>query len=163
MSVKPIIQSLEKLITLHEELLTISERKTELVKEGSVEELQALLVKERKHIRVLEQTEANRQQEVEKWLTAKGLPTEDVTITNILQMAENEAEKEELAAATTALTDLISKLKQQESLNHGLLKQSMQFVQLSMELLNPSISSVNYGKQKEVKKSMSRSLFDSQA
>ncbi|WP_068673084.1 flagellar protein FlgN [Oceanobacillus sp. Castelsardo] len=163
MSIKPIIQSLFKLIDLHKELLSISEQKTELVKAGTIDKLQQLIVKERKQIRLLEQMEGKRQQEVEKWFSIQGLPTSDATITTILETLENESEKVEITKASEQLTDYMMKLKQQESLNQTLIDQSLQFVQLSLDLLNPSISNLNYGKQKQEMKSYNRSIFDSQA
>ncbi|KKE79676.1 flagellar protein FlgN [Oceanobacillus caeni] len=162
MSVKPIIQSLGKLLEIHKGLLAISEQKTELVKAGTIDKLQQLLVKERKQIRLLEQMEGKRQQEVEEWLTAQGLPTKDATITTILEHLENETEKVEITNVSEQLTNYIMKLKQQESLNQTLINQSLEFVQLSLDLLNPSISNLNYGKQKQEKKSYNRSIFDSQ-
>jgi hypothetical protein len=163
LSIKPIIQSLLKLIDVHKELLTISEQKTELVKAGTIDKLQQLLVKERKQIRLLEQLEGKRQLEAEEWLSLQGLPLNDATITTILENLNNESEKVEIRKASEQLTSYVMKLKQQESLNQALINQSLEFVQLSLDLLNPSISNMNYGKQKQEKESYNRSIFDSQA
>ncbi|RKQ35579.1 flagellar protein FlgN [Oceanobacillus halophilus] len=162
MSVESIIQSIEKLVSVHEELLIISKEKTKIIKEGSIEKLQALLVKERKQTRLLERAELHRQSEVEKWLIKKGISSENVRISNMLTHVEISNDKEKLASVTTELTEKITMLKLQEELNQALLKQSMQFVQLSMELLNPSIANINYGNQNQDSKPIKQSLFDSQ-
>lgn len=163
MSIQPIIQSLEKLIDIHRTLLDISEEKTEWIKQGTAEKIQQVLIKERKHVRLLEKEEENRQLEAEKWAIEHGLPKEDVTITYLLDHMKNGTEKEELAEKSRELVEVISNLKQQESLNQMLLEQSMQFVQVSLDLLQPSIKNINYGNQKKDNKSYNRSLFDSQA
>ncbi|AXI10020.1 flagellar protein FlgN [Oceanobacillus sp. 143] len=163
MSVQTIIQSLERLVSVHVELLAISQDKTEIVKEGSVDKLQALLVKERKQIRLLEQAEIKRQESVEAWAKNRTIAVNQATITTMLETLEDEAEQEALASVTTELTKLITKLKQQEQLNQALLNQSMQFVQLSLDMLNPSINNLNYGNKSKETGSTGRSLFDSQA
>ena len=58
MSIHEIIKSLEDLVEVHEELLALSKEKTEIVKEGSIDKLQALLVTERKLVRKLEKKES---------------------------------------------------------------------------------------------------------
>lgn len=162
MSIKVISESLQTLTNIHEELLEVSERKTDIIKEGSTEKIQAILVEERNYIKVLEQAEQKRQKEVEKWYTDNQLPLENMTITNMLEILTDEIEQQELENMTIQLTKVITRLKQQEQLNQALIQQSMQFVQLSLDMLNPTIQSMNYGKSQGTEGSK-RSVFDSKA
>lgn len=162
MSAQHIIESLVKLVTAHQTMLDFSKEKTELLKEGAVEKLQAFLLKERKQIRILEKAENNRQEITKKWFEECGVSLEDITITKLLEVVENEEERGKLAQVATTLTNLITQLKQQEELNQLLLKQSAQFVQMSMALMNPQLSNMNYGNPKKGQRQMNRSLFDSE-
>ncbi len=162
MSVQQIMELMEQLVDVHKQLLSISKEKTERFKEGAIEPLQQLLVKERKQIRLLEQTESKRQQAVEKWFQTNGMDTEQYTVSHMLEKLEDEKEREALANITTTLTETIVELKQQEQLNEALIRQSMEFVQMSLDLMNPNISSMNYGKEMK-ENTPNRSLFDSQA
>lgn len=162
MSIKTINESLHALTVIHEELLKVSERKTDVIKEGSTDKLQAVLAEERKYIKILEQAEQKRQKAVEEWYTDKRLPRENMTITNMLEILTDEQEQQELEHMTIKLTKAITQLKQQEQLNQSLIQQSMQFVQLSLDMLNPTIQSMNYGKTQESGGSK-RSVFDSKA
>lgn len=162
MTVKPIIQVLEKLVNVHESLLGNAQHKTEVVKEGSVDKLQMVLVKERKYIQVLVQAEVERKKLVDDWFLQKDLPLNNATITGMLEILTNVDEKKELENKTIALTEAITSLKQQEQLNQALIQQSMQFVQLSLDMMNPSIKNMNYGNNKEAAP-MKRSVFDSKA
>ena len=162
MSVKTIIQSLERLIRFHKDLLDISEQKTVLIKDGSIEALQALLVKESKEIRLLEQEEEKRQSEVEAWFQQRKI-NQDATLTNMLEIITDASEQKGLEETTIKLTEVITKLKQQEELNQSLLNQSIKFVQLTMGLMNPAMKEFNYGKQKQTASALNRSVFDSQA
>ena len=137
MSVQQIMELMEQLVDVHKQLLSISKEKTERFKEGAIEPLQQLLVKERKQIRLLEQTESKRQQAVEKWFQENGMDTEQYTVSHMLEKLEDEKERETLANITTTLTETIVELKQQEQLNEALIRQSMEFVQMSLDLMNP--------------------------
>lgn len=163
MSVETIIQSLERLLKIHEDLVSISQQKTEIVKEGSIEKLQSLLVKERKTVRVIEQAEAKRKAEVEEWFSERKLSLDDATITGMLEILDDQGESEKLEKATVALTEVITRLIQQEQLNHQLINQSMQFVQLSLDTMNPSIQNMNYGNKNKELSAVKRSAFDSKA
>lgn len=143
-------------------MLKLSKEKTELIKEGAVEKLQAFLLKERKQIRLLEQAENNRLEITKNWFREHGISHEDITISKLLEVVKEEKEQEKLAQVTTTLTNMITQLKQQEDLNQALLKQSAQFVQMSMALLNPQLSNINYGNTKKEQPQMNRSLFDSE-
>jgi len=162
LSVEPIIEALEKLMKLHEGLLDTAVKKTEMIKEGSVDKLQSLLVKEHKFVQALEQAEKSRQKAVEKWLESERITLHQPTITAILETVGDEQEKNELETTTVKLTNTITQLKQQEELNQALIRQSMQFVELSLDMMRPSIRNRNYG-QKQTAGSPERSVFDSKA
>lgn len=159
---KEIIQSLEDLVKLHEELFASAEAKTEIVKEGSVEKLQALLVNERKLVQKVERKEKERQILVEAWYDERQLPIEEATVTNILNQLKNEEDKNALEQVTIKLTNVITNLKAQEKLNLALINQSMQFLQVSLDLLSPSLKNMNYGNNSN-EGAPSRSVFDSKA
>lgn len=162
MSMTAINESLQELISIHEELLHIFKRKTNIVKEGSLEKFQALLLEEQKYIKIVEKAEEKRQQAVEKWYKDRNLPPNKATITNMLDILTDETAQQQLEQLTIQLTNSITRLKEQEQLNQALIKQSMQFVQLSLDMLNPTIKNINYGKQQGTTAGK-RSAFDSQA
>ncbi|GAB4072951.1 hypothetical protein GCM10028778_06130 [Barrientosiimonas marina] len=160
MSVQPIIQALEKLVKLHEGLLETARQKTEIIKADSVNELQKLLISEHKYVQALEQAEINRQKAVDAWLEAEGFNWQEPTITAILNALTDEHMAQELENTATKLTQTITSLKQQEELNQDLLRQSMQFVELSLDTISPSLRQMNYGRQQPSRTS-ERSVFDS--
>lgn len=162
MSVQSIIDKIRKLIAIHEQLLELSNEKTILVKEGNVEKLQPILVKERKVVQQLEQAEEERQKEVATWFANNGISTVEATVSSLLSQIENDAEQKMLEESAAQLTEVIVKLKQQEQLNMALIQQSMQFVQLSIDLLSPSLKNMNYGKENGPS-DVNRSVFDSKA
>jgi flagellar biosynthesis/type III secretory pathway chaperone len=162
MTVQRVIRSLEKLIQVKSQLLNISQSKTEIVTAGSVDNLQTLLVKERKYIRLLERAESDRATATMDWMMENESPQGNITISEILTMVNDEKAKQKLEQTAIQLTNIITQLKLQEQLNHALINQSMQFVHMSLDVMNPSINQVNYGNKREMQV-VERSLFDSKA
>lgn len=162
MSIQNVQQALTNLVKLHETLLEISQEKTEVIKEGKVDKLQAILVKERKRVRELEKAETVRIQAVDAYVQEHPSIT-DASITSLLEYIEMEKDRADLEASAISLTEAITKLKQQEELNRALISQSMQFVQLSLDLINPSLKNMNYGEGKPASSAAKRSVFDSKA
>lgn len=162
MAFESVVRSLRKLVDLHQQLINISEQKTDLIKEGKVEKLQEKILQERKLVLQLEQYEKERQALVESWFISKDLTTEDMTISSILLNLDNEKQQNKLASVATELTEAITHLKRSEQLNRELLEQSMQFVQMSLHLLSPTLEQMNYGK-KDAELDRGRSVFDSKA
>lgn len=163
MTFEKVVQSLTKLVDTHQQLISLSEEKTEFIKAGKVEELQNKLLQERKLVLQLEQAEAERQKVISSWFEERGLTEEEKTITSMLAAIDDEEQQAELAAVTTELTEAVTTLKRSEHLNRELLEQSMQFVQMSLHLLNPSLEQMNYGENKQNQPNRDQSMFDSKA
>lgn len=165
MSVQPIIEQLNKMIELHDSLLHLSKQKTETLKEGDMDKLQVLLKKEQTHVKAIDQLEHKRQQAVEMWARMHQLEPAAVTVTAIIEEYAAGADKEQLEMVTLALAERLMELRRQEDLNKQLTEQSLQFVQLSLDMIQPSIKNMNYGKinQSSANPSLNRSVFDSKA
>lgn len=162
MSIQVITETLSELIKIHEKLIKQSKEKTEVIKEGSIEKLQTILSRERQCVQELEKLESKRAQQVNVWTEKNGLTDENMTITKMLKLIKNPLEAKQLELKTIALTEMITILKQQEQLNEELIMQSMQFVQLSLDMMSPTINNLNYGKNQETS-TVKRSVFDSKA
>ncbi|GGN53636.1 MULTISPECIES: flagellar protein FlgN [Oceanobacillus] len=157
-------QALTELVGLHRELLSISVEKMEGIKVGNIDSLQPLLTRERKLVQKIEQVEKIRIQLVNNWIEAEEITDAEPTITFILEQMTNETERLELEEVTIELTKVITELKAQEKLNIALINQSMQFVQMSLDLMSPSLKNMNYSNMdKPDVEQPNRSIFDSKA
>ncbi len=67
MSVQTIINHLRKLIELHDSLVHVSRQKTDVLKEGKMDQLQELLKNEQKHVQAINQIEQKRLEAVQAW------------------------------------------------------------------------------------------------
>ncbi|MDX8044596.1 flagellar protein FlgN [Gracilibacillus sp. S3-1-1] len=167
MSVQPIINQLNKLIELHESLLHVSNQKTELLKEGDTTALQKLLVNEQRHIQAINQIEQKRIESVSDWAREHQVKEDTLTVSTIIEEHTTGAEKEQLEQATVQLAELLLSIRRQEDLNKQLTQQSLQFVQLSLDMVQPAMKNMNYGNSKHPVSSNTtapkRSVFDSKA
>lgn len=165
MSTQPINEIMDKLCSLHQSLLTLSSDKTEALKNGDTDELQATIVKERKHVQAIGQLEAKREQVVAEWFSTNGINGEEHTITTMLEHISNDAEKEALQEKFERLVMILADLKQQEKLNQELTQQSLQFIDMSLDMIQPSMKNLNYGRPNTKKNDSGnrRSVFDSKA
>lgn len=151
------------LANLHEELLTISKEKTESIKSGNMESLSKLLMQERKQLQAIEQAEEKRQAIVEDIFIHLKVSPKEKTVSELMNYLNSEQDKEQLNAVVARLVNVIVKLREIERLNNDLILQSMQFVQLSLDMLQPSAKSINYNEKSGKQESLKRTVFDSKA
>ncbi|WP_138419481.1 flagellar protein FlgN [Aquibacillus sediminis] len=166
MSVQPIVDVLKKITTLHDNLLSISKKKTESLTKNNIDYLQELLLQERKYVQAINQLETKRMELVENWAHVNGLDSQAITVSVMIDDDLVGTDKQALESVTTRLAETLVELRQQEQLNQQLTKQSMQFIQLTMDMISPSLTTMNYGNQankQQATQQVKRSLFDSKA
>ena len=164
MSVQQIIGELEKLLDLHKSLLSLSKEKTERIKNNEIDSFNELLMTERKHIQAIEQLEKKRIQLTEEWFN-KHAEDRERTISELIEAISDEAEKKSLEALYDNLIIVLAELKQQEKLNRDLAQQSLQFIELSLDMFQPVHNkNLNYNQPNQQKKpNRNTSVFDSKA
>ncbi|MEJ8778802.1 flagellar protein FlgN [Pseudogracilibacillus sp. ICA-222130] len=155
---------LQKLLQAHEHLLSVSKEKTEIIKAGEVERLSNILMEERMHVQTIEQVEKKRLQVTNELYDQLQIKSKNPSLNELVTYIENDAEKTALLEDMTKLIDIITALKANESLNKQLIEQSMQFIQLSLHMMEPSMDRMNYGGEKQTSTHQTkRSMFDSKA
>lgn len=159
MPAQTLIESLQKLLEHHASLNEIAQQKTEALKKNDGNELNALLRKEQKLISAIESEEQRR-----KLAAAKlGDESDSPTITEIAAMLST-AEKERLLDLQSRLVKEVKQLKEANDLNQQLLHYSLQFINLTIDLLAPEPELSNYSRTNDQEPQGSgRSLFDSKA
>ncbi len=166
MSMTTILTSLDNLEKLHKSLLRLANDKTAIIKNGDMDGLDQLLKDEQAHLAAITQTEKQRQKAVAEYLTDQGRPVPIYpTVTDMLD-AVSEADKKSLEDARTRLLHTIHDLKWQNDLNQKLTFQSLQIVNLSLDMMRPPrVETANYSKR-EINgnnKPGDKASFDSQA
>lgn len=162
------MQTIERLTEVHEQLLSISKNKTDAIKESDSEALVKLLTKERQLIQKVEQLETLREQLVEQHFKQANVTSDEKTFTVLLATLDDGIEKVRLEKSVANLIQLIVAIRESEQLNNELLQQSMQFLQLSLDMIQPDSQNIHYGSHakggneaKRRESTQKRSVFDS--
>ncbi|WP_375090702.1 flagellar protein FlgN [Peribacillus sp. RS7] len=162
MSARNIIESLEKLIKLHKSFNQLAIRKTVILKASDTEAINALLIQEQKHIKAISQTDKEREGAVEEFLTANGSVGQAASIHTITEMT-GPAETEILERLKAELSDEVAKLKERNYLNQQLIYQSLQFINVSLDMLRPQNQNLNYGDSVKIPVKSAMGMFDTKA
>lgn len=163
MSTSSIITSLEKLITLYQGINSLAKRKTEIIKKNDTDALSKLLIDEQKQLKAIEQTDKEREHAVKTFLHSKNAPITTTTLTDLSAWAD-ESESRQLETLKNKLLFEVSSLKQENQLNQQLIYQSLQFINVSLDMFRPAQQDFNYEKPVHQPSNRgSRSMFDSQA
>ncbi|GGF31256.1 hypothetical protein GCM10010954_33060 [Halobacillus andaensis] len=162
MAIRQIIDYLERLKQLHESLLTLSKNKTEALKKNNIDSLRDCLNQERKHVSAIEALEKKRIKAVSEWAAREpDFNGEHPTVSEIIEWVAW-SDRKQLESVYESFILVLAELKQQEVLNGDLTRQSLQFVNMSLDLLQPSLENVNYGGSLQTS-GPKRSVFDSHA
>ncbi|MDR7073156.1 flagellar protein FlgN [Fictibacillus barbaricus] len=143
---------LERLFKSHEDLLSLGERKTEALKTGDMKALDLLLKEEDIQVKKLQVIEKERL-----------IKFANVTVSDVLEQAD-ELEKDKLFSLQEKLVKAYEALKSRNELNQDLLEQSLQYVNMTLSMVQPTGEPATYSKTKTNPYNPNHSsLFDSKA
>lgn len=150
-----IIQNLTNLVRMHKSLLDLATKKTDIIVESNMEELDALIKKEQAHVAAIEQLERQRQQLVTDYLAAKGSASSlTPTVAELIEAADA-PNKAKIQTIREELLTIIDALKVKNELNQKMVYQSLQMVNMTLELMRPrpaaQADTMNYS-SKEVRR-----------
>lgn len=140
MSAQQLLVAMEKMYKLHTSLYEVAKRKTEVVKEGDIDLLNSIMKEEQAHIAAIKKVEEERESAVNGILPNFEKPTVSDCIEAI-----NTSERDELIKLKNMLMDRVNEIKEQNYLNQQLVHNSLQFVNVTLNLLRPQPQSMNYG------------------
>lgn len=162
MSADQLLIVMERLIEMHTSLLEIANKKTAIIEKGDIDVLNTLIKEEQKIIPALNKYEQVRQQVVRNFLTPFHVEEENFTITTCLEFL-GESNSNKLAGLRDELLEIVQSLQKKNDLNSQLVHQSLQFVQMSLDMFYPKTPEFNYGPPKQSGTSSANSLFNRKA
>ncbi len=167
MELSMIIGTLEKLEKMHRSLYELAVKKTDLVKSNQIEEIDRILKTEQAHVAAIETLEQQRQVQVKQFLTNKGISHDGTpTVAQVVEATHDEPLQAELKVLRERLMEIVAMLKAQNDLNQKLVFQSLQFVNMSLNMMRPQQQEqVNYSDKEVLGQNTvgKKSYFDSQA
>lgn len=149
-----------KLVALHRGLYDLAKNKTEALKKNDIDSLQQIVKEERKFVKTIEKFN----EQLKTISLQNNPPTKNVTFVQLIELF-GEDERRALVDLTEKLIHIMNKIKIQNDLNQELLKQSLDFIHYSIEMLLPQLDEYNYEQPNapQYNESKTRSMFDSKA
>jgi hypothetical protein len=155
-----LIEVLEQETKIYDDLLKISRDKTDIIVEGKVSELENIVKLEQSYILSMSKLENVREALVEKLSSTLGLDASEMTISTLTNYANDECVKK-LKTCQMTMSTLLNDLKDINSTNSKLIKNSLEYIDFSINILTAADAANNtYENTGQVKGSKKRSFID---
>lgn len=155
-----LIKVLDQEAKAYDDILKISKNKTNIIVEGKVAELENLVKIEQTLVLQMSRIETMRENLVDKISAQLNIKSKDVTISEILKQLKGE-EADKLKACQTNMTKVLSDLKNTNEVNSKLIKNSLDFINFSINLMTSvDIGTNNYGTSGQANDTKKRTFFD---
>lgn len=155
-----LIDILKKETDLYEDILKLSKNKTDLIVEGKISELESITSLEQSMILKLGKLEEEREKLVEQIALQLHVKASDITITNLEERFSGE-QAEELNGCRNTLAKLVNELNTANELNSKLIRNSLDYIDFSINLLtNAGSTGNNYGNSGQSNDLKKRNFFD---
>lgn len=136
MSIDDLIQIMEKLNSVYNEMLDIADLKRQAIIDNQVEDLIQIMNRESKGMKWIDQLETQRQEFVSVYLRDRGVKSQlELTMTELSRLVFDQTDKSRLLDIQSRLSETLHKLKLKNELNQQLIMQSLEFIDLSLDLL----------------------------
>ncbi|PSL48570.1 FlgN protein [Salsuginibacillus halophilus] len=166
MAVKALFETLAELTRQHQTLASLAKEKTETIKQNDVEGLRLITKQENEALKTIRRLEGSRLQAVADIIQAEesDLVPAETSISDLKPLLP-EAYHEPLERLQVKLGDELRTLQRQNELNQRLIRDSLQFVHMSLDLIQPEPEEVNYSRPDDKTKPDGEgySMFDSRA
>ncbi|OEF97705.1 flagellar protein FlgN [Desulfuribacillus alkaliarsenatis] len=152
---------LSEQLTLHEKLLTLSQDKKTILIEGSLPKLEKIIKEEHNLIQESRHLEKDRNAMIQQLAESLKIAPDNVTISFLIEVVQEDIAKQRLSSLKEKLEEVLKELSQVNQLNAKLLKQSLEYIQTTMESItdDPEQEMV-YGNPSKSNAKKGRSVFD---
>ena len=144
-----LITTLSKEEELYRELLPIQEKKTKVIIENNIEQLQMITNQEQETVDKVTALERKREEVIRNIGTVLNKDPKTLTLTNLIQiMAKQPQDRDKLQELHDKLQDSVKKLVKVNDRNQMLIKQSLEMIEFNMNLLQSTriVPGSNYTK-----------------
>jgi flagellar biosynthesis/type III secretory pathway chaperone len=165
LAIQELVQTLHEMTDIHRQLLELAQIKKDIIVRNQVDQLNAIVNKEAKLIRTIGELEEKRAFETDRYLLGKGYrPNPAITVSDLVRIIFKADEKQALTQAQTELMKVMEELKAANKLNQDLTKQSLAFIDYSLNILVGAEDEATYQNPQHQQSLYKRSgFFDSRA
>jgi flagellar biosynthesis/type III secretory pathway chaperone len=138
-TINAVLETLEKLIEIHQVLITLAKEKTHVLVKNQVDHLNSIMHKENKVIKQVEELDQLRVKDTAEYLLSRGYsPDPRVTISDLIKIIFNADQKKALSDVQQRLFSDMMELRKLNEVNQKLTEQSIAFITYSLDLFTQS-------------------------
>jgi len=126
---------LNEQLSLHEKLLSLSQEKKDVLINGSLSNLEKIIKQEHKLIQDVRFLEKDRYAMIQQLAEALKIDVNKITISFLIDIVQEDATKARLTSLKSNLEEVVRELTEVNELNAKLLKQSLEYIQTTMETI----------------------------
>lgn len=161
--VEQLIQTVELLLAEHEKLLQIEEDKKQALIEGDITKLQEIVNEEVQYVHKLEKLEEQRMKLGERIARVKGIQLEELTTSRLASLETDPERVAKINLLTGRFVKVIGELRASNELNGRLIRQSLDLVQRSIDLMTDQVDNGTYTDKGDAGSALGhRRVFDTQ-
>lgn len=155
-----LIDLLETEYNLHEEVLKISQKKTDIIIGGKVSELEGVVKLEQSFVAQESKINIKKEELVSQLSNETSLKEETWNVSELIKLSSPQ-QREKLKAYQVRMTNLIDQLNQSNQLNAKLIGNSLEFIEFSLNLVSSAdVAGNNYGNKGDTLDKEKKNLFD---
>lgn len=165
MSISHIVATLEKQFKLYEQLLELEVSKKALIMQNSIVQLNSVTQKEKLLTAQAESLEQSRILMTARYFIDNGFRNRSGILSDLIKLVSNAEDKQHLMHLHETLTKVLKELKHVNDLNQQLVKQSLDFINFSIDLMveDPNEELVYQHPMKQLSGNRSNRIFDNRA
>ncbi len=137
-----IIEIVEEETRIYQEILSLSEEKRRILVEGKAAELDMVVRSEQKLSGEIVKLEKERDELLTSAVNSGSITKEDMIISKLMQKMSTGAAKR-ASELSTELTDILMKLKQVNDINGELIKQSLDYIEYTVNIMSSTGMATN--------------------
>ncbi|MFZ5986024.1 MAG: flagellar protein FlgN [Bacillota bacterium] len=158
--ISDLINVLDQEARIYEDILKISKNKTDIIIKGKVSELENITKLEQSLILKMGKLENIRESLVGEISALLNINPSEITVSELLKYLDNDQAKR-LQAYRDSMADMLKELKNTNELNSKLIKNSIDYIDFSINILsNTQTDGNNYSKSGQVREAKKKTYFD---
>lgn len=158
-----LIETVELLLAEHEKLLEIEEAKKRALIDGDMAKLQNIVNEEVQYVRKVEKLEEQRMKLGKQIAQEKGIRLEELTASKLAELETDQERVAKINLLTGRFVKVIGELKASNELNGRLIRQSLDLVQRSIDLMTDQVDTGTYTDKGDAGSALGqRRVFDTQ-
>ncbi len=156
---------LHDLYQAHMEMIELANQKKQVLIEGNLKELSKIIQLESSWVKRVGKLEEERMKVIQSVVQEKGLPFQEVAMTDLITFLTSPEEKEQMKDILGKLSKTVEEMKRVNEFNTQLVQQSLDFIDHSYAiLLEDNKDSITYSNPKsKLKSKQNQSIFDQRA